>query len=482
MGGSFASVQKWALLIGVDFYMTGNARKDKFGSVIHYPSLRGCVNDIALIECFLKDEIGLTDEYIFKITSTGPDIGGQAVPKEDPSTWPTYQNISQAFHEVLDKAQPGDLVYIHYSGHGARVQTAYRNLKGHDGIDEALVPLDIEVLSEGPQSKYVRDVEIACWLQSFVDKGLRTTVVVDSCHSGSTNRSKGNATPRGTGILDCSMLPSDVVNDDGLTSESSLATPPDDSRHGRVQRNWLLEPHGYTFLAACSAFQRANEYQFTEKVHGALTYYLVDALRSGPSRMPLSALHTRICANVQSHFAGQTPILDGEDGTPLFSIEEARRVHYIRVSGVNDTNNQVELDHGGLHGVCQGAEYSIFSNDDSSNSGFLARILVTKVLGLKSVATFIHTDESDEKAVRPGFRASLLKQAPEKVAAVRLVAQDQTAVNLERKIAWLDDFRRHIEQLTTSPSFWRLLAPSQSRATAISSCWMPPMQESPSSH
>ena len=48
-------------------------------------------------------------------------------------------------------------VFVHYSGHGGRCPTIVPRLKGADGLDEGLVPIDIGNTS----ARYVRDVEIA---------------------------------------------------------------------------------------------------------------------------------------------------------------------------------------------------------------------------------------------------------------------------------------------------------------------------------
>jgi hypothetical protein len=59
----------------------------------------------------------------------------------------------------------GDRVYIHYSGHGGRTRTAFRDLKGEDGLDEGLVPYNI---AHDPDARYVRDIEIAHLLKAMV--------------------------------------------------------------------------------------------------------------------------------------------------------------------------------------------------------------------------------------------------------------------------------------------------------------------------
>lgn len=77
---------------------------------------------------------------------------------------PTYENIVNKFKEVTAKAQPQDLVYIHYSGHGGRAKTIYEDIKGFAAFDEALVPTDIGQ----PNSRYLRDLELAKLLDDMV--------------------------------------------------------------------------------------------------------------------------------------------------------------------------------------------------------------------------------------------------------------------------------------------------------------------------
>jgi Caspase domain len=45
---------------------------------------------------------------------------GYATPIGDPTTWPTYYNVTTAFEKITTQAKAGDVVYIHYSGHGTR--------------------------------------------------------------------------------------------------------------------------------------------------------------------------------------------------------------------------------------------------------------------------------------------------------------------------------------------------------------------------
>jgi hypothetical protein len=89
-----------------------------------------------------------------------------------------------AFKKLTPKVQPGNQVYIHYSGHGGRASTAFPERKGANGLDEALAPTDIG----NSEARYLRDIELAHLLKAMVDIGLPVTIVLDSCHSGGGTR------------------------------------------------------------------------------------------------------------------------------------------------------------------------------------------------------------------------------------------------------------------------------------------------------
>jgi metacaspase-1 len=53
---------------------------------------------------------------------------------------PTRRNIEDAFQRICQYSVAGDIVWIHYSGHGSRV----RDVSGdeEDGYDSTLIPVD----------------------------------------------------------------------------------------------------------------------------------------------------------------------------------------------------------------------------------------------------------------------------------------------------------------------------------------------------
>src|SRR5262245_45025862 len=103
--------------------------------------LRGCVNDINLIERLLLDDslgIGLARDRITirRLAAPGAADAAQS-PYGTPTERPTRANIVAALRTLTATVQPGDRALIYYSGHGRQQRWA-----GTPFCHEALVPLD----------------------------------------------------------------------------------------------------------------------------------------------------------------------------------------------------------------------------------------------------------------------------------------------------------------------------------------------------
>lgn len=97
---------------------------------------------------------------------------------------PTYDNVMAALEQVRTDAEPGDFVYIHFSGHGSRPKPQHN--PEHHKRPPAGNQLYEVLLLEG--DRHLKDFEFGEFLDNLASKGLFIFVVLDCCHSGGVDR------------------------------------------------------------------------------------------------------------------------------------------------------------------------------------------------------------------------------------------------------------------------------------------------------
>ncbi|KAJ6853981.1 metacaspase-9 [Iris pallida] len=143
-----AGKKRLATLVGCNYFNTRN-------------ELRGCINDVVSMRELIVGRFGFDPADVVVIT----DEPGSEVQ-------PTGKNIREALRAMVDRAEAGDVLFFHYSGHGTLIPAA----KPHHGHkrDEAIVPVDFNLIT---------DVDF----RQLVDRlpaGVSFTIISDSCHSG----------------------------------------------------------------------------------------------------------------------------------------------------------------------------------------------------------------------------------------------------------------------------------------------------------
>lgn len=115
----------------------------------------------------------------------------------------THNNIINAIESLIQSSQKGDVVYIHFSGHGQQITDT--NGDEPTGFDEAWIPYDAckeyhKGVYEG-QNHLVDDElnTLLHRLRSKVGQQGRIIVIADACHSGGGSRDEEEDNMRGTG-------------------------------------------------------------------------------------------------------------------------------------------------------------------------------------------------------------------------------------------------------------------------------------------
>lgn len=96
---------------------------------------------------------------------------------DDSHKHPTFLNITEAFKALSEQSQPGDAVFIHFSGHGGRVLDAVADTET-ESYDEIIVPSDYNT------SGLVRDTLVFKTLLAPMRYGVTVTILIDACDTG----------------------------------------------------------------------------------------------------------------------------------------------------------------------------------------------------------------------------------------------------------------------------------------------------------
>lgn len=451
----------YALLIGIDCYQPNRL----------YKNLNGAVRDINLVADYLLKALKIPSEKIFKLTSPNPETT-EKIQIKDPE--PTYENIVAKFHAITEIAQPGEQVYIHYSGHGGRMTTIYPEMKGKDQLDEGIVPMDV-----GNESgRYLRDVELATLLKRMTDKGLIVTVIMDSCHSGEVTRGDDVAI-RGPVETDTALRDSEslvasrqelIENWQALTDGTAASNTP-----GR----WLPQSRDYVLLAACRPSEYAYEYAVSGKErHGALTYWTIDTLTSSPSGLTYKTLHDRVSAKIQSKFPSQMPMLVGESDRFVFGVERGSLQYAVKVLEVIEEEvteadsepqkivKKVRLDAGMANGLSPGYRFAIYpfgTTDFTQKNQQLAIVEIAEVGASDAWADVIELLRQDK--IDQGSPAVMLSAPVDLVRGVRLFKKEvgDKDNQLPQAIADKQDDALKAVEIALAGNGWLKLADAQQK-------------------
>jgi len=155
---------KRALLIGINY----------FGQ---QSELSGCLNDVDNVETYLK-ACGFADFTVLKDSRSDPGFLSPLAP--------TKSNILRAMKDAVAKTKSGDVLYVHYSGHGSQLADATSGVSKdeNDGKDECICPVDYSI-SQDSDSGFIRDDTLNQILVKDLVFGAKLRVCFDSCHSGS---------------------------------------------------------------------------------------------------------------------------------------------------------------------------------------------------------------------------------------------------------------------------------------------------------
>ena len=257
--------------------------------------LSGCVHDAYTLKSFL------TYNYSLPIDADHVRIMTDEPCNEGTSLYPTRDNILASLKWLVDGAQPGDQLLLHYSGHGG----LKRNLDGTEtsGFDQTMYPVDFE------DAGFIDDNEIHAAVVIPLAAGVQLTALLDCCHSG-TLMDLPYCYANGVAISATKDLQASM----GLCG-SSLFTPFRSS-----VSHYAKETDAATVVcfSSCQDEQSSMDVCYPDAgCFGVMSRAWVNVLRMSPN-----ATYAEIMASVEKELSrfGQTPCLSSNKPVDLKAI------------------------------------------------------------------------------------------------------------------------------------------------------------------
>jgi hypothetical protein len=247
---------KKALCVGInDYPYVGN-------------DLKGCLNDVKAWSTLLADHYDFAKPDIQVLTDS------QA----------TKANVLAALKALIAGAKSGDVLVYTNSSHGSYKVSTDKD----EDYDELICPYDID-------TNEILDDDLYAILQG-IPKGVRMTVVLDNCFSGTGTRlATTQIRPR--------FLPPSVRGQTELINPF-MAKPKSDARP-QSEMNEIL-------VSGCTDNEYSYDANFGGIDNGAMTYFAMQVIQKAKYKLTYDQLVRRINQGLKKNRFPQHPRLEGK--------------------------------------------------------------------------------------------------------------------------------------------------------------------------
>lgn len=374
-----AMAKNHALVVGVSDYPALDSAMQ----------LRGPANDAELVRDFL---LGLEQRSFprERVEVLADGVEGAATP--------TRSAILGALERIAERTEPGDFIYLHFSGHGSRAPAKDPQTET-DGLDELFLPGDIGQWDDaiGAVDNSLVDDQIGERITAIRDRGGFVWVVFDSCHSGTVTRGAPTSDgvryrkvePGGLGIprtaLDRAAASAPRTRGrDRAAPEGSLDRAGDASGQG-----------GYVAFYAAQSTQTTPELRLPagqpgRQSHGLFTFTLMEVLARNPS-----LTYRQLGQEVLHHYAADrrrpTPLFEGDLDARAFGARQAATPRQWPVR--QDAGGQLRVAAGELHGLREGMRLPLLSSPAAATEERIGMLEVVSTSPLESMVKRVSAGE-----------------------------------------------------------------------------------------
>jgi hypothetical protein len=324
--------------------------------VSEYPNLaerfwlKGPANDARLIAEYLTSAAPVPFDPGNVILLADGVEGGQD---------PTLAAIRAAFARLIEEVEPGDFVYIHFSGHGSQ---APERVAGSElnGLDQIFLPMDVGTWNDtvGEVENALVDDEVALFVTALRARGADVWVVFDSCHSATATRGVESEEVRAREIPAAAW---DEATSRSL-GDAPVAADPRARAEAPVGPGELGEGAG-----SLIAFFAAQTTEVTPEMrmppgrpdriaHGVFTYTLFEVLAEYPGITYAQLAQEVLRRYAVKNLARTTPMFEGDLDRVVFGTDAGGRVAQWPATRDGDS---LAFPAGTLHGISEGTILAI---------------------------------------------------------------------------------------------------------------------------
>lgn len=278
----------------------------------------------------------------------------------------TKEGIQKKVFELINLAQKGDKIVIHYSGHGQQLTDLNGDEKenGADNLDEAIVPYDApaeDISHKYRGEKHIIDDEIKVWIdliKAKIEAEGHFLLILDCCHAGTASR--GNATVRGTNppIL--------------FSNKSSITQIESSNNSAYYDLNLSSKPvkglgKFIMFTGAEASQQNFQTMSEDGKPIGSLTYAVSKAFNKIVKGSTYQQLFNEVNNVMQSKKLPQTPKIDGDENSLVFNGDVTVQEESFLGKVIDQGKKYLKISRGQFSDVHVGAKFEIFPKGNQND-------------------------------------------------------------------------------------------------------------------
>lgn len=297
----------------------------------------------------------------------------------------TKEGIIDGFNVITERVGKGDVVFIHFSGHGQQIMDD--NGDEIDGYDESLIPYDASMIyetSDEKSEKHLRDDDLGALLDKIRNKiGSEGDLIVtlDACHSGTATRGIGRS--RGTTIK---FAPKDYN--------------PSNNQAQYLKKSFLETANGANLspiivISGSSASEQNYEYSDNQLSYGSLSYALSRIVSEANPSMTYRGIFGKV-QNIMSAIAPrQNPQIEGDADRKLFAGKAVEQKKFTTVK-YHKNENTIVIAAGKLNGITNNCRVEL-QNIGTNNPQESEVIVKGTVVNAQLNESLVILDSSIEK-------------------------------------------------------------------------------------